>query len=466
MELMQPNKPDRQVEPPLRITATLFMENSQHLVAAICYAELVKEHPDNPLFWCRLGSALGALGDAAVFVRKRFHRWAIRVFRRGLLLAENTNYQAIMHEWVDGITEVDTTTLEPIADEEIDALLDFLVIDDAIFAKAIGALPASDQPFVVMALGDRPTTTFLPVLIAAIEGQFGEMAARSALKRAHPHRNDPRLRVALERVAHTPRADQLEPYLSFAAEAVNGASDILPSAARVFLKHGQGLPAAVCFTVAIRNDTIESPELLAGLGAACAGGAGGVSEREPLFRWAGRALLRCLEVAGGELAEVADEQLRAVRAELDVDSLTPLTAEDLPELLGFLDVDDTYLVNAIDAIPEDQRMFLIMALGDCPEDAFAPALQEAMRGRWGAPAARSALKRAPYWWERQWVQGAVLTLATSPLSDECQPYLSWTMNAMFVPAPVPPPVPPPVPANEFWYWIIGGVTVGLLFTVL
>ncbi|MEZ4253784.1 MAG: hypothetical protein R3B99_36720 [Polyangiales bacterium] len=205
--------------------------------------------------------------------------------------------------------------------------------------------------------------------------------------------------------------------------------ELLLGAANVLLQRERPLAAAVAATVALREGFDDaSPALLATLGTALARSAG-VFVRKPFFEHAAKVFVRCKALGDPKYGPIADEWLGQLRAETPVDGIAPHRRDELPELLRFLDVDENYLLEAIDAIPADDQMMVVMALTEAPEPVFAKVLHEGVRGRWGEGPGRSALKRAPRWPADPKLGEALAAAAASPKAEELQPYLGFAQEA-------------------------------------
>lgn len=229
---------------------------------------------------------------------------------------------------------------------------------------------------------------------------------------------------------------------------------MLASSALDFYKANQPLAAAILFAEAAQLAP-NNAEVLCGLGSALARSAGALVRR-PFFEKAAQAFHRCIACSNtGPHAEICKEWLAELRAEIDVAAQPPLDPADLPALLDFLHVQPGIVEDAIDGLGEDNAMGVIMAVGAVPILRFLPVLLAAVEGRWGASAARSALKRVVPFGDRPEIRAAMERTAASPLAAELEPYLSFAMRGdvparvEFVPAQ---PAPEP-PAKKPWWKI-------------
>lgn len=187
----------------------------------------------------------------------------------------------------------------------------------------------------------------------------------------------------------------------------------------------QPTPAAIVLAVTAKA-LPEDPAVLTALGASLAAGVGTVV-RKPFVHWATRALLRSIAVGKeGPYVDAAEQILDDLRGMAEwEEGLAPLEPGDLEELLDFLDIDRRMLVEGIDAVAPDDRMFMLMALGDMESPRFVPVLAAAIEGRWGGAAARSALKRFRPFADRKSIRDALVKLRQGPLAAEVGPYLDF-----------------------------------------
>ncbi len=102
----------------------------------------------------------------------------------------------------------------PLDDGALDALIKFLVVEERVLVDAAAALSADDAMSAVMALGDRESPLFVPLLRAAVMGELGDGAARSALKRIGRYADWHEMQAAVLVARDGPNAAALEPYLS------------------------------------------------------------------------------------------------------------------------------------------------------------------------------------------------------------------------------------------------------------
>jgi hypothetical protein len=201
------------------------------------------------------------------------------------------------------------------------------------------------------------------------------------------------------------------------------ADDARNRVARLFLKAHQPLGAAVLYAESARAGSID-PEIWCGLGASLMG-ARGVLVRQPFEDWAARVFRHAAPwFAGTAFSDVAAEWQPQLPPPSTDASLGPA---DLDELLAFLLVTDDVLASAIDALAADDRVFAIMMLLDASPHAV-PITAAAIRGRWGLPAARAALKRAGAVAQDPAVRAALDDAARGSDRDQLEPYLGWVRD--------------------------------------
>ena len=219
-------------------------------------------------------------------------------------------------------------------------------------------------------------------------------------------------------------------------------------AATILFQSKAWLAAAIVFGETARHAP-DDVAVLAGFGSAVANSAG-VFVVAPFVQWSTRILRRCLELApSGPYANLARERLAELRKKPEWKDLPPIRPEDFDELLTFLDINTTIVVEAIDSVAPDDHMFMVMALGNLGAPRFVPALAAAVSGRWGAEAARSALKRVGKFQGRREIREAMVALRESPLGAECDPYLSWAEQRA---PPAEDSAPPPAPPAKKPWW--------------
>jgi hypothetical protein len=192
----------------------------------------------------------------------------------------------------------------------------------------------------------------------------------------------------------------------------------------LLLQSGSPLAAALVFGEVARIAP-QSAGVWCGLGSAVARCVG-ILVVAPFVRWSTRCLRRSLILEPhGPYAEAAREGIAAQMERPGFEELPPMDPGELPELLAFLDIEPDILVDAIDRLSADDRMFAVMAIGDLRSARFVRAMAIAVSGRWGGGPARSALKRVGPFLETDDVVAAMVSLRASPLAEECDPYLSW-----------------------------------------
>ena len=242
--------------------------------------------------------------------------------------------------------------------------------------------------------------------------------------------------------------------------------ELAKSAGMKFFRAGHSLAAAIVYgEAAVRAP--DDPAVLLGFGAGVGNSAGRLVIA-PFVQWSTKLLERCITTGDSEYTKVARERLDELKTKPEYLPLAPAQQSEFEPLLAFLDVDPrNTLPAAIDDLPEDDKMFAIMALGDLGSPRFWAAIAGAIDGRWGAGAARSALKRVGRYARYIAVRNAMVRLKSGLLADECEPYRKFALESVVsvqatIKAPTgfvrvePPPVTPVAAPNgkkpwwKFW----------------
>lgn len=193
--------------------------------------------------------------------------------------------------------------------------------------------------------------------------------------------------------------------------------------ARMFLRARQPLGAAVLFTELARDGS-RDPEVWCGLGAALMGSRGTLV-RKPFEDWAAYVFRQAEPlVKGTPFAEITAQWRSELPPPTSDDTLG---AAELDALQEFLLISEDVLPQAVDGLPRDDHMIAVMILGDHSRHA-ASVVRAAIGGRWGAAAARAALKRAGRFLDRVDVRAAITGAARAPNRDELEPYLGWALD--------------------------------------
>lgn len=204
----------------LKGLADRFQEIGHDLAAAIAYCESAQSGNDDPALWFNLAVSLRKLVGA--LVNKPFFEWSAKCLKRVLLLAPDTELSDTAVEGLMNLSQQQNVDALPAMTlEELPSLLSFLDIDINVFPKAISALPEEERGYAIMVLGDQGKRRFLPPLLSAVRGVWGDFHARAALKRLPRHGDSPEIRETLETVAYSAKAAELQPYLRMAMVQVN-----------------------------------------------------------------------------------------------------------------------------------------------------------------------------------------------------------------------------------------------------
>ena len=192
----------------------------------------------------------------------------------------------------------------------------------------------------------------------------------------------------------------------------------------MFFKAQQFLAAAILYGEAAKRAP-DNPAVLLGFGASV-GDCAGVMVVEPFVQWSTRILERCIaKDNGGQNTPVARARLAELAQDRHYVALPPIEPADIEPLLAFLDVSpSTTMVEAVAALPDDDRMMAIMALGELGSPRFASAIAGAVSGQWGHSPANAAFKRLRPFAGHRIVREAMQRLrANAARAEECEPYL-------------------------------------------
>lgn len=191
----------------------------------------------------------------------------------------------------------------------------------------------------------------------------------------------------------------------------------------MFYKAGQYIAAALIYGAALERAP-DDAALLVGFGAAVAA-CEGQMVKKPFVQWATRIFKRCVATGNADYLELARGRLADLARKPEFVDLPPSQPGDVAPLLAFLDVQPSRLMaDAVEALPDDDRMIALMALGELGSSRFASAIAAAVSGRWGERVACAALKRVRPYAAHRAVRDGMTALRASPLAEECEPYLS------------------------------------------
>lgn len=213
------------------------------------------------------------------------------------------------------------------------------------------------------------------------------------------------------------------------------ATEMAERAAQMLLQSGAPLPAAIVYAEIVRR-VPDDPRVWAAFGVALARSRGTLVV-EPFVRAATRCFVRSLALASeGPMADVARHWLDTLRPLSEFSDAPAMTTDDLDRLVAFLDLAPEIVPSGIDPLVGDDRMSVVMGIGDLGAPRFVPVMAAAIVGRWGDGAARSALKRVGPVLGAPEIRTALATLRASAMGETCEPYLGWVEKEV-------PPLPPP-----------------------
>jgi hypothetical protein len=199
-------------------------------------------------------------------------------------------------------------------------------------------------------------------------------------------------------------------------------------AAMDLFKAGQPLASALVYAE-LAEDRVgtDDAELWCGLGSALMASRGRLV-RAPFEEWASKVFRRGAPLfRGTPYAPVVAEWLEELPSAA---SALPLADAEIPSMIAFLLVNEAVLPDAIAALPGDDAMGVVMALGDRADPLYVPALRAAVEGKFGGGAARSALKRIGAFLDRPEMQASLLAASQGAIREELGPYLSFITDRL------------------------------------
>jgi hypothetical protein len=194
-----------------------------------------------------------------------------------------------------------------------------------------------------------------------------------------------------------------------------------------FFANKQPLACAILLADSAREGSTD-PGLWVGLGAGLMGSAG-VLVRKPFIAAADKAFARARPLAEGTpFAEVIDEWMPAIEKEREGAAAGPMKDDELDPLLDFLHVTDQVMIEAVEGLPANERMFALIVLRDRADERYFPLLCEAASGTWGPEVARSAYKGLYRYRDRKELHVAVEKLRGRGLFEECRVYVNGALG--------------------------------------
>ena len=192
------------------------------------------------------------------------------------------------------------------------------------------------------------------------------------------------------------------------------------------LRAGQPLAAALVWAELARGG-MASAQLWCALGSALMQSRGQLVRR-PFELWAGKVFNRgASAIAGTEYAAPVNEWLTELP---EAPTQPPLADTEISEMIEFLLVNERVLPDAVATLGDDDRMGVVMALGDRGDALYVPLLCSAIEGQLGGGAARAAAKRVGPFLARADVQASIEAARTSPIADELGPYLEAMLSRL------------------------------------
>jgi hypothetical protein len=191
----------------LRAARVLLRARRAH-AAALLLAELARSGNREPEVWCALGAAL--LGARHRLMVKPYEVWAAWVLRDAEPIVFMTPFAQPRLELANGLAPPDHD--KPMTAVELDELQEFLLASEDALPQAIDGLGPEDRVLVISILAETSRHA-APVVREAINGRWGDAAARTALRRCRRFFNRGDVRVAIRTAGASSRRGALEPFL-------------------------------------------------------------------------------------------------------------------------------------------------------------------------------------------------------------------------------------------------------------
>lgn len=204
----------------LKESAFVFQRSGRNLSSAMVYAEVARHLESDPAVYTGMGAALAksAEGDDKLL----FYTWATKALKRGLLLGQGTMFESPCVNWLEIIKEeMDVVQPDPMEVPDLDGLVDFLSEKGVDLVSDLGRLAEQDLTATAMAMIGMPRDRFMPVLLAAIAGQFGEHIQRMAFLNIQYFGDTPAIRETLAKVALDVDSYALQPELGETMKAID-----------------------------------------------------------------------------------------------------------------------------------------------------------------------------------------------------------------------------------------------------
>ena len=195
--------------------------------------------------------------------------------------------------------------------------------------------------------------------------------------------------------------------------------------ARLLLRARRAHAAALVLAEHARKGS-RDPETWCALGAALLGA------RHPLMvkpyeRWAAWVLRDAEPIVF--MTPFAQPRLELARDLPPPSHDDPMDALALDQLVEFLATSGDVLPDAVAALTGDDRALAVGLLAESSDHA-APVVRAAIAGRYGAAAARAALRRCRRFLHRGDIRAAITAAAASPGRDELDPYLGEALDLL------------------------------------
>ncbi len=204
----------------LKEAAFVFQRSGRNLSSALVYAEVARHIEKDPAIYTGMGAALAKSADGDD--KLLFYTWATKALKRGLLLGQGTMFESPCVNWLEIIKEeMDVVQPDPMEMSDLDGLAAFLNDKGVNLVTDLGRISESDLTATVMAMIGLPREQFMPVALAALAGEFGEMIQRMALLNIQRFGDTPQIREALAKVALEFDSYALQPELGETMKAID-----------------------------------------------------------------------------------------------------------------------------------------------------------------------------------------------------------------------------------------------------
>lgn len=208
-------------EAQLKEIACAFQRSGKNYSSALVYGIVAHYIPEHPAVYTGMGAALAKLADQGA--RLEHLTWSTKALKRGLLLGQGTPFESPCVNWLEVIKEeMDVVQPDPMAAEDLEGLLTFLDQQPGELLEEVRQLDEEDTTAILIAFGDLPRPRFLPIILAAAKGEFGEPTQRDTIERIANYKEDyEAIKPVLAEVAVHVDSYALQPQLGQAMQAID-----------------------------------------------------------------------------------------------------------------------------------------------------------------------------------------------------------------------------------------------------